>query len=107
MVYYHLTPIRNVPAILRDGLQSRSRAGEFAYDEPRVYLWTELDSRAIDSVIGQMFDEHGFEPYVMLRVECDCETVRDECMAGNLAVYTTEAIPAECVCVMGDALDYA
>jgi len=105
---YHMTPTRNVESILANGLSPRARVSRnFAYAELRTYLWLELDSRAIDSTLGQMFDENGFEPYTMLQVDCDVTLTNDECMAGKVAAYTTEYIPPESISIIGDALNFA
>ncbi len=104
-----MTPTRNVVTILAEGLKPLHRESRsFAYSDKRLYIWLELDSKALDSTIDQMFDEKGFEPYTMLEIELDTSTqfIIDDCMVGHIAAYIETEIAPSKIKVLGDALNY-
>ena len=96
-IYYHVTPDRNVPKILRQGLVPKDR-GQLGVKRPeRVYLSPKFDA----SLVERLENDNGMD-YTALEVNLnglDIKLYNDPYYEGK-AVYTVSYIPPNRIKVM-------
>lgn len=87
MMYYHLTPAKNVDGILQHGLQPRS------YPSPVLFLFPSL-SDAENAMLNWYGEEHSQEDLALLRIDIDPKEFDLKQEDGVLyEVYTDKIIP--------------
>ena len=98
--YFHITPVENLPAILREGLQPRlgERSQMLGEPEPAIYLFTSAD--AVDDAsmnwLGDYFDEE--EALAVLAVDLSEDFPGDA--ENGFEFVTTRPVPPDCLSVM-------
>lgn len=92
MRYYHVTPEKFVPSILKRGIKAKVPANE---DERGVYLFKSLDDavEAIMNWLGDRFDED--EPLAIVVV--DAAQIRVSTTAAAYEVISYSNVPASAI----------
>jgi hypothetical protein len=105
-LFWHLTPRRNVAAILRQGLLPRASRYGFSYPQPRIYLIRDRNHATIMQASFERRDK-GRVHYSLLQADlrrAKGVTVHVDPELAAVAVYTTEAIPPACLSLAGDII---
>lgn len=98
--FFHITPVENLPSILREGLQPRlgERSQILGEPEPAVYLFTSAE--AVDDAsmnwLCDYFDEE--EALAVLAVDLNTDFPGDA--ENEFEFVTTQPVPPHCLRVM-------